>query len=80
MRFAVRCGVGRSLRALGAGPNAMSRLMDEHAPETLITELARARFDGRAPFDGIHLFGFGGFLRTCEWLRRMSDGKFEQPK
>lgn len=76
VRFAVRCGVGRSLRALGAGPNVMTRLLDEHGPETLLAELARSRMDSPTAFDGIHLFGFGGFVRTCEWLRRMTNGEF----
>ena len=47
--------------------------MEEQGPERLLNELVQAR----APFDGIHLFGFGGFLRTCRWLRRAAAGEFD---
>jgi methylenetetrahydrofolate reductase (NADPH) len=71
VRFAVRCGVGRSLRSFNKRPDVMSRLLDEHGPEQLMSELAQARDSGSASFDGVHLFGFGGFLRTCEWLQKV---------
>lgn len=76
VRFAMRCGVGRSIRALSHRPNVMTQLLDVHGPEVLMAELAQARLDGRARFDGIHVFGFGGFLRTCEWLQRVAAGEF----
>jgi methylenetetrahydrofolate reductase (NADPH) len=75
VRFAVQCGVGRSMRALSARPGVMTRLMEEHGPERLLDELVQAK----APLDGIHLFGFGGFLRTCRWLRRAAAGEFDAP-
>jgi methylenetetrahydrofolate reductase (NADPH) len=71
-RFAVRCGVGRSVRALGARPGTMSSLLGDHGPETLMSELASARTSSEASFAGIHIFGFGGFLRTCQWLQRLA--------
>lgn len=73
VRFAMQCGVGRSIRALSARPGVMSRLMEEQGPERLLNELVHAQ----APLDGIHLFGFGGFLRTCRWLRRAVAGDFD---
>jgi methylenetetrahydrofolate reductase (NADPH) len=75
VRFAVQCGVGRSIRALSTRPGVMSRLLEEQGPERLLSELAQLH----APLDGIHLFGFGGFLRTCRWLRRASAGEFDTP-
>jgi methylenetetrahydrofolate reductase (NADPH) len=71
-RFAIRCGVGRSVRALGARPSAMNKLLGDHGPEALMKELETARATEEASFAGIHIFGFGGFLRTCEWLRRIA--------
>jgi methylenetetrahydrofolate reductase (NADPH) len=76
VRFAVRCGVGRSLRAFSARPDVMTKLLDEHGPETLVSELVAARDNGTAPFDGVHVFGFGGYLRTCQWLQRVTAGEF----
>ncbi|WP_129647813.1 methylenetetrahydrofolate reductase [Peristeroidobacter agariperforans] len=74
LRYAVRCGVGPSIRALGARPTSMVKLIGDHGPETLMRTLAGvSRPD---VYDGLHLFTFGGFLRTSEWLKRVGDGEF----
>ena len=70
-RYAVRCGVGPSIRALGARPSSMLQLAGSHTPEDVLDDLATARAQG-AQFDGVHWFGFGGFLRTCEWLHHLA--------
>jgi methylenetetrahydrofolate reductase (NADPH) len=76
-KFARRCGVGASIRALGARPSAFMKLMAEHGPEHVMRDLATARSVNHATFSGIHLFCFGGYLRTCEWLHRVANGRFE---
>lgn len=76
-KFAMRCGAGPSIRALGARPTAFARLLGEHGPEGVIRELAAARAAGTADFSGLHFFCFGGFLRTCEWLSRAASGDLE---
>jgi len=73
-RYAVRCGVGPSVRALGARPTSLMKLIGEHGPEDVMRDLASARTAQPGLFDGVHLFCFGGFLRTCEWLKRAADG------
>jgi methylenetetrahydrofolate reductase (NADPH) len=75
-RFALRCGAGPSIRALGARPTSMMKLMGDHGPERVVRGLAQASNAGESDFTGIHLFSFGGFLRTCDWLRRVADGDF----
>jgi methylenetetrahydrofolate reductase (NADPH) len=73
-RYAVRCGVGPSIRALGARPSSLVKLIGDHRPEQLMRTLAgvpRANL-----YDGLHFFTFGGFLRTCEWLQRVGAGEF----
>jgi len=75
-RFAMRCGVGPSIRALGARPSSLMKLATDHGPETVLRELASAYSGNRAGFDGVHLFCFGGFLRTCEWLHAITHGRF----
>jgi methylenetetrahydrofolate reductase (NADPH) len=74
-RFALRCGVGRSVRALTTRPSMMGGLLGEHGPEGLMKELATARTSNAASFSGIHIFGFGGFLRTCQWLQRLTQNE-----
>ena len=84
-KFAVRCGAGPSIRALGARPSSFAKLLGDHGPEALVRTLALARLHGETDFSGIHLFCFGGFLRSCEWLHaitgrrfRLTEGAFAQ--
>jgi methylenetetrahydrofolate reductase (NADPH) len=76
-RYAMRCGVGPSIRALGARPTSLMKLIGDHGPENVMRDLAAARHAQPGLFDGVHLFCFGGFLRTCEWLKRVADGDFK---
>jgi len=76
LKFALRCGVGPSIRALGARPSSFMHLIHDHGPEHVVRGLAQAQSAGVAEFGGIHLFCFGGYLRTCEWLHRVASGNF----
>ncbi len=67
-RLAVRCGVGPSLRKLGAYPTALPRLLREHDPRPIIRALASAQLAQPDSVSGIHCFVFGGYLRTARWL------------
>jgi methylenetetrahydrofolate reductase (NADPH) len=69
MRLARRCGVGPSIRALAARPASMVKLLGEHSPDALLRDLAAARATSSNLLDGVHLFSFGGFVRTATWLR-----------
>ena len=70
MKFALRCGVGNSIRALSLRGPAIARLLTEAGPERVIDDLARAAVPEPAlPFAGVHVFSFGGFPRTAEWIR-----------
>jgi methylenetetrahydrofolate reductase (NADPH) len=66
-KFAVRCGIGASLRALARGHTAFARILAEAGPDALIGALV-AEEDPRWPIDGLHVFTFGGILRTAEWI------------
>jgi methylenetetrahydrofolate reductase (NADPH) len=79
LQFAVRCGVGTSLRTAA---HTLGALGDVSAlstrPEQHLMALARARNAGcsqqlLAP----HFFVFGGVLETARWLRRLLEGKFD---
>lgn len=75
-KFAMRCGAGASVRALGARPTSMMKLVGDRGPEDVVRGLAEARVGGEGDFTGIHLFCFGGFLRSCEWLHKVAGGRF----
>jgi len=66
-KFAVRCGIGASLRALARGHTAFARILAEAGPDALIGALV-AEEDPRCPIDGLHIFTFGGIRRTAEWI------------
>jgi methylenetetrahydrofolate reductase (NADPH) len=76
LRFAARCGVGPSIRALGSRPGAFAKLLGEHGPEHLLTQLAESSIERPDVFQGLHLFCFGGYLRTCRWLHALASGNF----
>src|SRR6516162_8953817 len=66
-KFAVRCGIGASLRALARGHTAFARILAEAGPDVLIGALVAEEEPGR-PIDGLHVFTFGGVRRTAEWI------------
>lgn len=66
-KFAVRCGIGASLRALARGHSAFARILVEAGPDALIDQLAESE-NPDAPIDGLHVFTFGGIRRTAEWM------------
>jgi len=74
LRFAALCGIGNSIRALKARPQAITRLLVEAGPEVLVRDLASA---GDTSIAGIHFFCFGGLIRTARWLRAVREGRFE---
>lgn len=71
-RYAVRCGIGNSLRVLTEKPS-FAKLLVEKGPEAIIRGFTCVAEVGNAtymPFDiaGLHFFVFGGFNRTVEWI------------
>jgi len=75
-KFAMRCGAGASMRVLTARPQAFTKLLGDHGPESVLRGLAEARCEKTSDFAGVHLFCFGGFVRTCRWLQAIADGRF----
>jgi methylenetetrahydrofolate reductase (NADPH) len=65
-KFAVRCGIGSSLRALARGHTAFARILSEASPDALINALVAGEAENGA-IDGLHVFTFGGVQRTAEW-------------
>jgi methylenetetrahydrofolate reductase (NADPH) len=74
LRFAARCGVGNSVRALRARPSAIGRLLSEAGPELMLRALAS---QAPPPLAGIHFFCFGGLLRSARWLQAVQAGRME---
>jgi methylenetetrahydrofolate reductase (NADPH) len=67
-KYAVRCGIGASLRALARGHTAFARILTEAGPDALIAELVAGEA-ANVPIAGLHAFTFGGVRRTAQWIR-----------
>ena len=72
--YAVRCGIGASMKALGARPVSLTRMVTHQGPEQLVRSIApRAEELGIA---GLHLFAFGDFAESARWIRDATAGRF----
>jgi methylenetetrahydrofolate reductase (NADPH) len=77
INYAMRCGVGPSMRALTQRGGALTRLLGERGPEKIVREIAGAMLKGTLEIDSLHFYTFGGLLRTCRWVKAVSEGKFK---
>jgi methylenetetrahydrofolate reductase (NADPH) len=69
LRFAQLCGVGTSLRAANKlGLNAL-KLAAHSGPDEHFDVLAEKKYqDDAGNLAGVHIFSFGGFVESSEWL------------
>jgi methylenetetrahydrofolate reductase (NADPH) len=72
-RYALKCGVGNSIKVLTEKP-AFAKLLVDKGPEPIIRDVAA----GIGPGDGVklplgiaglHFFVFGGFNKTVDWIQ-----------
>jgi methylenetetrahydrofolate reductase (NADPH) len=69
LRYAQRCGVSASLRALQTEGIKAVRLFTHVDPtEQLMALASRLRSGSVHNVVGVHLYGFGGAVRTAEWM------------
>ena len=75
VRFAQRCGVSASLRALQAEGMRAVRLFTRADPGEQLIALARHRLSGSAGnVVGVHLYSFGGVVTTAAWMHARITG------
>lgn len=68
-KFALRCGIGNSMRALRAQIGRFGRLLTDTGPDEVVRGLRSAPDAATAAISGFHLFPFGGLRKAGEWLR-----------
>lgn len=69
IRFAARCGIGNSMRALRKQGTMIGKLISDTRPDGLLRALAAGwNAPGIAPVGGIHIYMFGGTVKTGKWL------------
>jgi methylenetetrahydrofolate reductase (NADPH) len=73
-KYAIRCGIGNSIRALSAQTERMTQLLTRDTPEVLLAELVDALGDTHAlGIEGVHFFTFGGVGETAGWIGTVLD-------
>jgi methylenetetrahydrofolate reductase (NADPH) len=82
VKFAMRCGVGASLRAVMKNMATMSKMARlATSPDEMLVGLLRGTSSNSAThLRHPHFFAFGGTLATAQWLRRIAEGRFELPE
>jgi methylenetetrahydrofolate reductase (NADPH) len=67
-RYAQRCGVSLSLRALRRLGAGIAQLVSNTDPRDHVAAVARYNFGNVV---GVHLYSFGGAVRTAAWMREL---------
>ncbi len=69
MKFALRCGIGNSMRAVRSQIGRFGRLLTDTGPDEVMRGLQSAPQAATAAIAGFHLFPFGGLRKSGDWLR-----------
>jgi methylenetetrahydrofolate reductase (NADPH) len=78
LRYAQRCGVSASLRAMSGMGVAAAKLVTRSDPMEQLAALARhCESGGTSNVVGSHLFSFGGFVQTSQFINRIISGASE---
>jgi methylenetetrahydrofolate reductase (NADPH) len=71
-KYALHCGIGNSIRALGSRTDAVANLLVRRAPDDILRALAAAqRQDPGLGIEGIHTFTFGGIASAASWANAL---------
>ena len=68
-KFALRCGIGNSMRALRGQIGRYGRLLTDAGPDDVMRGLQAATGLATASIAGFHIFPFGGLRKAGNWLR-----------
>jgi len=68
-KFALRCGIGNSIRALRAQIGRYGRLLADTGPDQVLRGLRSAPRAATTAIAGFHLFPCGGVRKSGRWLR-----------
>jgi methylenetetrahydrofolate reductase (NADPH) len=84
MKFALRCGVGPSIRALTSQAARIGALLRDAGPDRIVAdlsgEMAQAGAGEFGAVRGLHLFVFGSSAKAAHWLlAQRPDGAADRP-
>jgi methylenetetrahydrofolate reductase (NADPH) len=74
-KYALRCGIGASIAALGSHIDIVRDLLIRETPDALVQDLA-VRLASAPPFGvaGLHIFSFGGVASAAAWANGLRAG------
>jgi len=72
LKFALRCGVGNSMRSLRGQIGRYGRLLIDSEPDDVIRGLQSSSEKSKALIAGFHLFPFGGLRKAGVWRRNQA--------
>src|SRR6266700_7144389 len=67
-KFALRCGIGNSMRSLRGQIGRFGRLLIDTGPDDVMRGLQSAPDAATTSIAGFHLFPFGGLRKAGDWL------------
>lgn len=62
--------------ALGTHTASILNVIGDHGPDGVLGDLAESPMTGRCNLQSVHLFAFGGLVRTVDWLAKTAGGSF----
>lgn len=69
IRFAIRCGIGNSMRAIQTRTNMIGRLLSETGPQEVLRGLSVVLAEmSESQVAGAHFYPFGGVDKTSDWI------------
>lgn len=78
MRFATMCGVKASTSFLSKSGSKALKLVGSRAPDDVLTALARHQLQHpNTIIEGVHMYPFGGFDKTAQWVGSVRRGEFQ---
>jgi methylenetetrahydrofolate reductase (NADPH) len=77
-KFALRCGIGNSMRSLRSQIGRYGRLLTDAGPDEIMRGLQSAPKAATADIAGFHLFPFGGLRKAADFLRLSPQQALEQ--
>jgi methylenetetrahydrofolate reductase (NADPH) len=78
-KFALRCGVGNSLRSVRNHIGRFGRLLMEDGPDDVLRGLWTSPSIAKTPIAGLHFFPFGGLSKTSRWLHEFDSREWSRP-
>jgi methylenetetrahydrofolate reductase (NADPH) len=74
-KYALRCGIGASIAALGSRIDVVRDLLIRETPDALVHDLAARLAPAPPPgITGLHIFSFGGVTSAAAWANTLRAG------